>query len=222
MRNFLFICIAFVSCNASAKAQTATEILAKVSSVYASCRTYSDEGLTSATDGHHEHSYFRTSFVRSGPFRFQLWYNSAQPGGDNPWVIWSKGELVQGQGIRSAGGVQPPRIDTVLGGLAQFSDGGSVTAPQLLFPDAFRDIQMFTAMVDARVSGEENIDGRQAFRIEGTISGLPVRLWIDKTQYLILKIYRKVIFLGREIESTVQYKPKLNAEVPPENLTPPQ
>lgn len=216
----LFICIALISLIASAQAQTATEILAKVSSVYAGCRTYSDEGLTNTTEGKGRHSYFRTSFTRQGAFRFQLWVNSEKPGGVKPQVVWTNGELVQIQGISTPTGVQHLRIDSFLSRMAEFSDGSSLTVPPLLLPEAFRTVQLFSVIVNARVAGEDSIDGRQAFRIEGTRAGLPIKLWIDKTQYLVLKIFRKVRFGDRENESTVQYKPKLNAEVPPEDLAP--
>ena len=222
MRKSLFICIALVVFIAPAQAQTATEILAKVSSVYAGCRTYSDEGLTSTTeDPKGRRSFFRTSFVRPGAFRMQLWVNSDKPGGVKPWVVWTNGDLVQ-MPENTPTGVQHLRIDSALTRLAQFSDGSSLVVPPLLFPDAFRTLQLFSLIVDARVAGEENIDGRQTFRIEGTRAGLPIKLWIDKTQYLILKTYRKVRFGDSEYESTVQYKPKLNAEVPPEDLALPQ
>jgi len=219
----LFICIALVSFALSAQAQTATEILAKVTAVYGGCRTYSDEGLTNTTEGGQgRRSYFRTSFARQGAFRFQLWINSDKPVGVKPAVVWTNGDLVQIQGISTPTGVQHLRIDAVLSRMAEFSDGSSLTVPPLLLPDAFRTIQLFSLIVDARVAGEDSIDGRQAFRIEGTRAGLPIKLWIDKTQYLILKTYRKVRFGDREDESTVQYKPKLNAEVPPEDLKPPE
>src|ERR1043166_1729652 len=95
----IFICIALVSFIASTQAQTATEILAKVTSVYAGCRTYSDEGLTDTTEGRGRHSYFRTSFARQGGFRFQLWLNSDKPVGVKPMVVWTKGGLVQTRGF---------------------------------------------------------------------------------------------------------------------------
>jgi len=86
MRNSVFICIALVSSIASAQAQTAGEILAKVSSVYAGCRTYSDEGTSKseASIGGGRKTYFRTSFVRAGNFRFQLWFNADKPGRVEP------------------------------------------------------------------------------------------------------------------------------------------
>jgi VWFA-related protein len=223
MRKSLFILIALVSSVASARAQTATEILAKVSSVYAACRTYSDEGLANATEGtQNRHSYFRTSFARPGAFRLQLWMNSDKPGGVKPSVVWTNGDLVEIPGIPTPSGARHLRIDTALSRMAPSSYGSSLVVPPLLFPNAFRTLQLFSAIVDARVAGEDNIDGRQSFRIEGTKAGLPIKLWVDKTQYLILKTYRKVRFGNREDESTVQYKPKLNADVPPEDLARPQ
>lgn len=222
MRKSLFICIALMSCLASARAQTAGEILAKVTSVYAGCRTYSDEGSsrTAASIGGGRKTYFRTSFVRPGNFRFQLWFNADKPNGAPPWVVWKSGDQIQAQGAPAGTGVvRGLRFDTALARMAAFSGGGSVAIPQLLLPDAFRVVQLFSLIVDARVAGEEKINGRQAFRIEGTMAGLPIKLWIDKSEYLVLRSYREVKLGNRQEESTVQYKPKLNVNIPPEDLT---
>lgn len=224
MQKSLFICIALVSFIACAQAQTATEILAQVSSVYASARSYSDEGSTNTESGSFRgrRTYFRTSFVRPDNFRFQSWFNSDRPSRANPWVVWRKGDLIQTQGIIFSTGVQNLRFDTALSRIAAFSAGSSVAVPQLLLPDTFRSIQLFSLISDAKVAGEDKIDGHQSFRIEGTLLDLPIKLWVDKTQYLVLKIYRKVLIGNRQEESTIQYKPKLNANIPPEDLTLPQ
>ncbi len=221
MRKFIFTLSAAVCLTASAQAQTANEILTKVNSVYAGCRTYSDEGLTDTTEGRGRKSSFRTAFVRPGTIRFQLWFNSTVPGGVKPWTVWTNGDLALIHGLGSDAGTQHLRIDSALSRMGQFSDGSSVTVPQLLLADSFRTVQLFSVIADAKVAGEESIDGHPSFRIEGTVSGFPIKLWIDKTQYLILKSYRKVPVGDQEIESTVQYKPKLNPEVPAEDLAPP-
>lgn len=221
MRKSLFICIALMSCIASAQAQTAGEILAKVTSVYAGCRTYSDEGTskTEVSIGHGRKTYFRTSFVRPGNFRFQLWFNADKPGHSEPWVVWKNGDQIRAQGTPAGAGVRRLRFDTALSRMASYSAGGSVVVPQLLLPDAFRVVQFLSLIVDARVAGEEKINGRQAFRIAGTMAGSPIILWIDKSEYLVLKSYRQVSSGNRQEESTVQYKPKLNANIPIEDLT---
>ena len=221
MRKSLFICIALLSWIPSAQAQTAGEILAKVTSVYAGCRTYSDEGstVTETSSIRGRHTYFRTSFVRPGNFRFQMWFNSEKPGGSQPWVVWKNGDLIRTQGTPTSAGVRSLRFDSALSRLAPFSAGSSVAIPQLLLPEAFRAVQLFSLIVDARVAGDEKINGRQAFRIEGTMAGLPINLWIDKREYLVLKSYRKLTIGDRPEEATVQYKPKINANIPPEDLT---
>src|ERR1041385_8767225 len=114
MRKFFLASITVFCFVASAQAQTAGEILAKVSSVYAGCRTYSDEGVTSTTESRGRQSSFRTSFVRPGVIRFQLWFNSTEPGRVKPWTVWTNGELVQIHGIGSDAGTQHLRIDSAL------------------------------------------------------------------------------------------------------------
>ena len=224
MQKSFLICIALVSSIGSAQAQSATEILAKVSSVYANARTYSDEGSSNTEAGsvRGRHSYFRTSFVRPDHFRFQLWLNSDRSGGGIPWLVWKSGDVIQTQGITFTAGVRNLHFDTALSRIAAFSGGSSVTVPQLLLPDAFRAVELFSLISGAQVAGEEKINGRQSFRIEGTLADLPIKLWIDKTQYLVLKSYRKVSVGNRDEETTIQYKPRLNANIPPEDLTLPQ
>lgn len=225
MRKSLLICVALLLSRSAVSAQNAGEILTKVSSVYAACSSYSDEGSakTEEVGARGRHSYFRTTFAR-GPsaFRFQLWFNSDKPDRTTPWVVWKNGDEVRSQGIPSTSGVLNVRFDTALSRVAAFSAGSSLTIPQLLLPEAFRASQLFTLIDNPVIAGEEKIDGRQTVRIEGTVAGLPFKLWIDKRQYLILKSYRKVAVGDRLEESTIKYKPKLNVDLRPEDLSLPQ
>jgi len=164
------------------------------------------------------HSSFRTSFVRATGFRYQLWFNSDKPGKGDPWVVWKGGDQVRSQGLSPSSGVANLRFDAALSRMAAFSAGSSVTIPQLLLPDHFRASDLISLIVNPTLAGEEKIDGRRTFRIEGTLRGFPIRLWIDQTRHLILKSYRKVSIGDRLEESTVQYKPKLDVTVSPEDL----
>ena len=110
-------------------------------------------------------------------------------------------------------------LDTALDRLASPSAGGSLTISPLLLPDLFRTSDLLAAMSDVRLAGKEKIDGRETFRLEGKLWGQqPIKLWIDKTQYVIVKISRKLLFRNSEVESTVLFKPKLNTDIPPELL----
>src|SRR5437762_3488882 len=79
---------------------TPAEILARVSSVYASCRTYSDEGDTStimapggakpvAARPFIEH--FLTAFVQPDTFRFE--FQAGPPQSDRRYIAWKAGRL---------------------------------------------------------------------------------------------------------------------------------
>ena len=222
----LFISIALVSFIASAEAQTATEIWAKVSSVYAGCRTYSDEGVIYLDNKgtRVRQLNFRTSFVRPDRFRFQMLPMIEKPANANYKVfssdsltVWKNGDVIGGQGIPDGARHPNLRFDSALYRISARSAGSSINVPQLLLPEAFRSVHFFSLIVDPKVAGEEKINGRQSFRIDGTLVGFPISLWIDKNQYLVLKFYRRV---NAEGESTVEYNPKLNADVPPEDLMP--
>ena len=110
-------------------------------------------------------------------------------------------------------------LDTALDRMSSPSAGGSLTVAPLLLPDLFRISDLLASMSDVRLTGSEKIEGRETFRLEGTLWGQqPIKLWIDKTQHVIVKSLRKVRFGNQEIESTILFKPRLNSDIPPELL----
>jgi len=139
--------------------------------------------------------------------------------------VWKNGDLVTSWLPRNIQpGFGPQReapMDLALERLAFPSAGSSLAIAPLLFPDLFRTTDLLAAMSDVRLTGNEKIDGRETFRLEGKLwRQQPIKLWIDKTQYAIVKISRKVLFGDSEVESTVHFKPKLNTDIPPEFLQP--
>jgi len=220
IRKILFIFIALVLGLTSAQAQNASEVLVKMASVYATCRTYSDEAVTKSTvlGAGEKHSAFRTNFVRPNNFRFEVWLNSDKPGKGHSAGVWRNGDVVQMPGVSSFGGALNLPFDSALARMAALSAGGSLTIPQLLLPREFRTMGWLNLIVNPNISGEEKIDGKPAFRIDGTLLGQPLTLWIDKNRYLILKNARRVLVGDRIEDSTTQYKPKLNEEIAPEIL----
>ncbi len=187
-----------------------------MAAVYAGSRSYADEGsvkigmrgLPSST------YHFRTAFVRPNSFRFDFYVQGRAPN-KSSWIAWKNGDLIK----TSPAGINLNELafDAALMRMAPFSAGSSVTIPQLLLPDLFRNSDLLSLTSHLKIAGEDKIDGRKAFRIEGTLWGT-VKFWIDKSDYLILKIYRKSELDSEPEESTVQYKPRLNADIPPEDL----
>jgi VWFA-related protein len=138
-------------------------------------------------------------------------------------VVWKNGDRISSW---LPSNIQPGPVirreaplDTALDRLTSPSAGGSLTTAVLLLPDLFRTSDLLASMSDVRLAGSEKIEGRETFRLEGTLWGQqPIKLWIDKTQYLIVKSSRKVRFGNQEVESTLLFQPQLNTDIPPELL----
>jgi VWFA-related protein len=230
-RNFIprvlytLLVLTFASVSSPAQEPSANEILTRVAATYASCHSYYDEGsIKSGTKGF-GNGYFRTTFVRPNHLAFELWLTREDKENDRGWVVWKNGDLVTSWLPRNIQpGLGPRReapMDMALERLAYPSAGGSLAIAPLLLPDLFRTTDLLAAMSDVRLVGNEKIDGRDTFRLEGKLwRQQPIKLWIDKTQYVIVKSSRKVLFGGSEVESTVLFKPKLNTDIPPEFLQP--
>lgn len=191
----------------------ANEILARTASVYAGCRTYTDEGTIGIEGFGSAGSHFRTTFSRPDVLGFELWEGSKEP-----WVVWKSGDEINNSGPYGLAGRTAP-IDVTLGQLAFNSKGGSLLVPQLLSPSLFRTADAFALLVDPRVIGEVKVDGVDAFRVKGTLLGQPTELWIDKSNYLIRKVVRKITQRNQQFDSVTEYKPKLNADIPAESLS---
>jgi VWFA-related protein len=219
MRGLLFICSALVFSSMIVRAQqpTAADLFAKVASTYATARTYSDEGKASLGDGTGMSSHFRTSFVRPNAFVFEVWFDARIKNATNSWIVWKDGDLAKSTSPVGFDSRIAP-LDTALARLVPLSAGSSQNIPQLLLPDSFRNADLLSLITDARVAGEEKIDGHPTYRIEGNILGDRIKLWIDKTRFVILKCQRKTRVGDHDREVTANFKPVLDSVIPPERL----
>jgi len=201
-----------------AEPMTVTEILARATSVYVSCHTYSDQGevatkIDTGFISHPQIDHFTTAFVRPNDFRFEL--RAGLGNRENRYVAWKARSLEQaGWPI----GVRQQPIDETLLGFFGVSHGSAGTVPALLLPDLFQGKGLFASLSELKLNGEEKIDGRRAYKIEAWLQGDSFRLWVDTNQFLILKIVQKTN-LGRFTqETTTKYRPVVNAEVSADQL----
>lgn len=220
---YALLALIFASGPSAAQEPGASEILARVAATYASCRSYYDEGSIKSGSRGFGNGYFRTTFVRPNHLAFELWLNRDDKDPDRSWVVWKNGDQVHSWQPWNfqliIGARRETRLDMALERIAYPTAGGSLAISPLLLPDQFRTTDLLAAMSDIRLTGSEKIDGRETFRLEGKVwQQQPIKLWIDKTQYVIVKTSRKVHFGGSEVESTVLFKPKLNTDIPPEIL----
>jgi VWFA-related protein len=224
MRQLLFTCLlVFSGVAVQAQQPTAPEILKKSAAVYSSCRTYSDEGtanlkpigLPFAVPGMQTH--FQTAFVGPERFRFEV----KGPGKIGTWIVWTNGDEIRTSGEPGTLFDTFKSLDAALLQLGFTSGGSSLTVPQLLLAKYLRADDLFSLISNPTFTGEEKIDGHKAFRIEATIWDEPIKIWIDRAEYLILKVSRTTGLGTRGQEITIQYKPKINVDIAPERLVAP-
>jgi len=220
MRKLLITALLIFPCLAvQAQQSTAPDILKKVTDVYSNCRTYSDEGTASfklagrSFGAGARQVPFRTAFVSPDRFRFEV----DMGGKSEPWVVWKDGDLIR----TTASSFSNRTLDSALSSFGFPSYGGSLTIPQLLLPKSVRTTDLLSLISNPTVTGEEKIDGHAAYRIEGTLWDQPITIWIDRAQYLILKVYRQTYIGNRGEEVTLQYRPKLNSDIRPGQLIAP-
>jgi outer membrane lipoprotein-sorting protein len=208
----------------SQTAQTTSpqQILDKMVSVYASCNSYADEGRVETIFFQNSGRTwtavkpFSTAFVRPSRFRFE--FESSGTNRGTQYVVWRdessvkswwtiKPEVRMWEGLRHA-----------LGAAAGVSSLSSLNAPSMLMQD-LRATNRFGSLSEPKLSGEEKVSGRPAYRIEGKDSrDNLVTIWIDKESFLLLKIYETKKFVDFHTEQTTTYQPQINIEIPPDKL----
>jgi len=203
---------------------TPTEILARVSSVYASCRSYSDEGETSTIVGLGRAKpaaarpfleHFSTAFVRPDAFRFE--FDNGSPQMNRRWIAWKSGRLIERYGTNQVQ-TAPVELSDILLGMVTPSHAASLRVPALMMPDLFHGKGLFKSLTDLKLGREEKIDRRRVFKIEARLENESFNIWVDANQFLILQI-EQVISLGQMDQyTTTRYRPVLNAEIAADKL----
>jgi VWFA-related protein len=209
---FLLLLLCGTAYSQQRPAMSGREILDRVISTYASCRSYSDEGQTTATrTGFTRTARFSTAFVRPTGFRYELESESFR----SRFVIWKDGESEKSWSLQL--GEKEVPLEEGLSRVAFPSAGSSLVIPSLLMPNSFVGVGLFELVDDPKLTGTEKIDGRQAFKVEGTLRDQVMKLWIDQSNFLILKTYHKL--QGGAEEVTTKYKPTVNIDVSANILT---
>ena len=225
MKKFSAIALLTLVVAQQARAQTsspltAQQILARASSVYGSCHSYADQGEVSirifagSVSPRPMIERFSTAFVRPDAFRFEV--RIAMGSSDQRFIAWKSGPLEKSYRLNIF--QQSPVEDTLLSLFLQ-SAASSVTVPAMLMPDLFHGPGLFASFTSVKLNGEDKIDGRRVFKIEAQLQGGPLTLWIDASQFVILKLEQKSKVGQFNRETITRYHPVLNSEVSAEQLT---
>lgn len=226
----ILVLLLFVGLGYSSQDQqhTAQEILDRMISAYTSCNTYMDEGevRTIFIEQKGRRTLIRpfsTAFVRPSEFRFE--YKARR--GEDEWdsyIIWKDAQSIKTWWSIKPEVESPTNLSSALAAAAGVSGGASHTIPSLLLPETMSRGH-FKYLSELKIAGEEEVNGKSAYKIEGTDSRKNIiTLWVDKLSLLIVKMFEKRKFETFETETTTTYKPQINAEVMREKLAfnPPQ
>jgi hypothetical protein len=218
----LMLVFLWASGMALAQQPSAEKLIEQMASVYASCRSYLDEGevrtvFVEQKRGRTAVKPFFTAFVRPAEFRFEF---RDRRGEDewNTYVIWRGAENVKTWWTIRPAVENQKDLFTALSGAAGVSSLASVTIPALLMPDLARGNRI-KSLSDLKLIGEEQINGANAYRVEGLdFRNNPVTLWIDEASLLLVKTYEKKKFEKFEAETTTTFKPQVNLDVAQQKL----
>ena len=179
---------------------TAAEILARVSEVYATCRSYRDIGeVTSVTitgDKPWQRSTrrrpFQTAFVRDGGFLFE--FKDMGIGPDSEWphcVVWKNSGGVHEWSTLGTHALDPhgstPTLEDAIAWLTGISAGAAHTVPHLLGLVAGRD--PLSDFASASDPGVDEVDGRPCWRLAGAHFGRAGACWFDSERGLLLRSF---------------------------------
>ena len=200
---------------------TAQQILDKMATTYATCKSYRDSGVVtndfgphSAGDNFPRHvdvKPFRTAFVRPDQFRFE--YDNPNP--EKPYIIWAKGGEVRRCWYIKPAVENLPSLELGIAGATGVSGGSAHTIPALLLPDQVGGAKI-SAMIDLTRLPDESVDGTPCFNLQGKygFGNTPMTVWLEKATFLV----RRIAEGTRLAKNTTDYRPEVNKDIPANEL----
>ena len=211
---------------------TGPQILEQVKAIYAQCQSYMDTGRVETvfiTERGRRTVIkpFTTAFVRPAGFRFEFQERRGEAEWDR-YIVWQQGAAIKSLWTMNQQEREFTDLGQALAGPTGVSGGSAVLVPGLLLPNAVRSGSL-KALTNVTLVGEEKVDNRVAYKLEAQdIRGGALTLWIDKTQLVLLKLFRKQTLDPAKIsggkgapfdtETTTTFSPQINEPVPAARL----
>jgi hypothetical protein len=195
---------------------SAKQILDRMGTTYARCRTYRDAGVvtnvhTEITGKRTVEKPFTTAYVRPDRFRFE-YTEQKSDGRVYRYLVWRKGKDVRSWWDVTPGVTKLESLGMALSAATGVSGGSAHTIPALLFADEVGGRRL-TDVAEARRVEDAALGTVECVRIQGRYADRPVTLWLEKATFLIRKIELKWEFDTFFIEETTTYDPVVNGEV---------
>lgn len=196
---------------------SAKDVLDRMVSVYASCKSYMDKGQTKevflrAGGNLIVIKPFTTAFVRPSHFRFEFTEDSDSR--TQRHVVWR-----DNASVRSWWSIKPEikyyeTLAEPIAGATGISSMSAIVVPSMLFQN-LGDTRRLQHLTELSLVTEEKVRGRPAYRIQGKDwLKKSITIWIEKETFLLVKVFERT----KEVELTIQYEPQINIDVPSEKL----
>ena len=199
---------------------TAQQILERMATSYATCKSYRDAGVVTNDFGlragagatyprHIDVKPFRTAFVRPERFRFE--YDDSTP--EKPYIVWANAEAVRTWWYVKPGAEAQPSLSDALAGATGVSSGSAHTIPALLLPDRIGGRKL-TAMTDLKRLPDDVVEQIPCYKLQGKFANRPTTLWLEKANFLLVRMVQDT---GLTVCTTV-YKAQIDREIPASEL----
>lgn len=208
-----FLLVALIGCGNQSDPK-AVETLSRMAQAYADCDSYRDIGevqtvFYTANGTNLEVKPFRTAFVRPDQFRFEF---RVQGQSRSRYVVWQRGAEIRTKWDLRNLEESESSLGMALAGATGVSSGSAHTIPALLMPDEVGG-RLLTDVRSMEYVGERETDGVSCHCVAGTYANHPIKLWIDKEDYMIRRIESTTDFDDFTTEATTTYDPEINQDI---------
>jgi hypothetical protein len=217
---------------------TASQILERMATVYATCKSYRDTGMvrdtrsstdsvggspsaTGASAGYVPKPIpFRTAFVRPGSFRFEFSVEALDiqlKPSTYRYIVWADGSEVRTWWDMKPGVHRHDMVGSALFETGAWSHDSALTIPPMLMPSQVRCPRLSQELADLERLRDATLDNVPCFVVNGKVK-LPgitfdVTTSIDQSTFLVRQIHKVTDLGGTHIDYTITYQPEIDVEI---------
>jgi len=202
---------------------TARQILTRMGTVYANCKSYRDSGVVITTyidasiniEWSEVEASFTTAFIRSG--RFRLEYRETNGGPLEGHIIWCRDNDIREWWDATPGVSKMESLGLAMAGFTGSSDGAVDAVASLLLPKEVGGL-LLTQLTEAERLVDAEFEEVDCFRIRGK-HVVPTTLWVGKSDFLLRRVDERWEIAGfPEEEVTTVLRPQIDVRITEEML----
>jgi hypothetical protein len=200
---------------------SAPELLARMASKYAQCKSYQDSGVVSIlyfgpAGDRTEQRPFRTAFVRPDRFRFE-YQETGTFGATRRYIVWRLESRVRTWWDVKPGIEEGMSLGSALAGATGVSGGSAHTVPAMLLPGEVQGRRL-TDMTEVKRIPDADIAGTSCLCVEGKYADVLRTVCVDRKTLLVRRIEYEETFPQFHTHETTTYEPVIDEPIAQEFL----